>query len=331
MGSWMRKSTQSSQRSRRGGDHVQILVTGGAGYIGTTLVPLLLERGYGVRVIDNLMNNNGLGLLPAFRNPQLEFVNADIRDAASVRSALADCDAIIHLAAIVGFPACRKDPDLARAVNVDGTKVIADLAGSERLVLFGSTGSNYGAVTDELCTEETPLNPVSLYGRTKVEAERHLLERCNTIAYRFATAFGVSPRLRLDLLINDFVYTALKMRYLVVYESHFLRSFIHVHDIARSFLFAIDHSERMRGEIYNVGSESLNFSKAEVCDLIQKRTPYYLHFADVDEDADKRNYAVSYKKMRSLGYETSVTVDEGIDELVRSFAAIEIRNPFSNV
>jgi nucleoside-diphosphate-sugar epimerase len=310
---------------------MRILVTGGAGYIGTTLVPLLLAQGSSVRVIDNLMNNNGLGLISCFRNPRLEFIRGDIRDISLVREAMKDCDIIIHLAAVVGFPACRKDPDLARTVNVGGTKIIAEVAGRERPVLFGSTGSNYGAVTDELCTEETPLNPVSLYGRTKVEAERHLLENCNTIAYRFATAFGISPRLRLDLLINDFVYTALKLRYLVVYEAHFMRSFIHVYDIARSFLFAIEHSELMRGQVYNVGSENMNFSKAEICDLIQKRIPYYLHFADVDEDADKRNYAVSYKKIKALGYETKNTVEDGIDELVRSFKAINISHPFSNV
>lgn len=310
---------------------MKILVTGGAGYIGTTLVPLLLAQGLRVRVIDNLMNGNGLGLLPAFRSSHLEFVNGDIRDVSVVRAAMEGCDAVIHLAAIVGFPACRKHPDLARSVNVDGTKAIAEVAGHERLVIFGSTGSNYGEVTDELCTEETPLNPVSLYGRTKVEAERHLLENCNAIAYRFATAFGISPRLRLDLLINDFVYTALKLRYLVVYEAHFMRSFIHVHDIARSFLFAIDHSEHMCGQVFNIGSENMNFSKAVICDLIQKQIPYYLHFADVDEDADKRNYAVSYAKVKALGYETSITVEQGIDELVRSFQAIDISHPFSNV
>ncbi len=313
------------------GDGMKVLVTGGAGYIGTTLVPILLSQGLRVRVIDNLMNNNGLGLLPAFRSSHLEFVNGDIRDVQVVRSAMEGCDAVIHLAAIVGFPACRKHPDLARSVNVGGTKVIAEAAGRERLVIFGSTGSNYGAVTDELCTEETSLNPVSLYGRTKVEAERHLLENCNAIAYRFATAFGISPRLRLDLLINDFVYTALKLRYLVVYESHFMRSFIHVHDIARSFLFGIDHSERMCGQVFNIGSENMNFSKAVICDLIQKQIPYYLHFADVDEDADKRNYAVSYAKVKALGYETTITVEEGIDELVRSLKAIDISHPFSNV
>jgi len=327
----MPKSNESFPSSTWVGDVMRILVTGGAGYIGTTLVPLLLAQGFRVRVLDNLMNNDGLGLLPNFRNPRMEFLNGDIRDGSVVREAMKDCDIIIHLAAIVGFPACRKYPDLARTVNVDGTKMIAKLAGRDQLVLFGSTGSNYGAVTDQCCTEETPLNPVSLYGRTKVQAERHLLENCDTVAYRFATAFGISPRLRLDLLINDFVYTALKMRYLVVYEASFMRSFIHVHDIARSFLFAIENSQQLRGHIYNVGSESMNFSKAEVCDLIQKRVPYYLHFADMDEDCDKRNYVVSYQKIKALGYETTISIEEGIDELARSLEAVDIRNPFSNI
>ena len=308
---------------------MRILVTGGAGYIGCELVPMLLERGYRVRVFDNLMYG-GNGLLPCFRNPQFEFVAGDIREAAAVRAALRDCEAVIHLAAIVGFPACRKYPDLARSVNVEGTRVIAEAVGRGRLVLFGSTGSNYGALEQEVCTEETPLQPLSLYGQTKTEAERHLMESCNTIAYRFATAFGLSPRLRLDLLVNDFVYTALKMRYLVVYEADFMRTFIHVHDIARSFLFALDNAGKMAGQVYNVGSEDMNFSKAQVCDLIRARVDYYLHYADVGRDADRRNYAVSYKKINQLGYRTTLSLEAGIDELVRGLQTLETKSPYSN-
>jgi nucleoside-diphosphate-sugar epimerase len=309
---------------------MKILVTGGAGYIGSVLVPMLLGKGYRVHVLDSLMYG-GNSLLPYFRNPLFEFTKGDIRDSASVRTAARGCDAIIHLAAIVGFPACRKHPDLAQSVNVDGTKVIAQVAGSERLVLFGSTGSNYGALVDAVCTEETPLRPLSLYGQTKTAAEEYLREHCRTVAYRFATAFGVSPRLRLDLLVNDFVYTALKMRYLVVYESHFMRTFIHVHDIARSFLFALSNAERMSGQVYNVGSEKMNYSKREVCEMIKQRADYYLHFADVGEDADKRNYVVSYQKINSLGFDTTIPVQEGIDELVRAVQVIDGSNPYSNV
>jgi nucleoside-diphosphate-sugar epimerase len=308
---------------------VKVLVTGGAGYIGCTLVPLLLEKNHSVRVLDNLMYG-GAGLLPHVRNPRFDFVKGDIRDPRAVGDAVRGCDAVIHLAAIVGFPACRKHPDEAQSVNVDGTKVVAEAAG-DRLVLFGSTGSNYGALVDAVCTEETPLNPVSLYGKTKTAAERLLMDRCKTIAFRFATAFGASPRMRLDLLVNDFVYTALKMRYLVVYEAHFLRTFIHVYDIARAFLFALENADRMRHQVYNVGSEGMNYSKAQVCEMIRERVEYYLHYADVGEDADKRNYVVSYAKIRALGYETTISVQQGINELVRAVRVLEYDTPYSNV
>jgi nucleoside-diphosphate-sugar epimerase len=308
----------------------KILVTGGAGYIGSVLVPLLLENGHQVRVLDSLMYG-GAGLLPNFRHPRFEFQKGDLRDLETVKSAVKDREIIVHLAAIVGFPACRKNPQLAEEVNLGATKTLAEAAGKSRLVMFGSTGSNYGQVTDQMCTEETPLHPVSLYGKTKVAAESHLMEHCTTIAYRFATAFGLSPRPRLDLLVNDFVYQALKLRYLVVYESHFMRSFIHVFDIARSFRFGIENAGRMKGQVYNVGSESMNYSKADVCNKIKEKVEYYLHLAEVGEDQDKRNYMVSYQKIRSLGFDTSITLEQGIAELVQGLQVLEVPNPYSNV
>ena len=309
---------------------MKILVTGGAGYIGAVLVPLLLENRFQVRVLDNLMYG-GNSLLPLVRREGFEFVRGDVRDARDVREAMRGCDAVIHLAAIVGFPACRKYPDLATSVNLEGTKVVAEAAGRDRLVLFGSTGSNYGALVDEVCTEETPLHPLSLYGKTKTAAERHIMENCGTVAYRFATAFGVSPRMRLDLLVNEFVYTAIKMRYLVVYEARFMRTFIHVHDIARSFLFGIENARRMRGQIYNVGSEKMNYSKAEVCEMIRARVDHYLHYADFGQDADKRDYVVSYKKIGDLGFTTTISLEEGIDELVRGVEFLEFKTPYTNL
>lgn len=309
---------------------MKILVTGGAGYIGSVLTPLLLENGYKVRVFDSLMHG-GHTLLPFMRHRNFEFVKGDIRDRQAVVDALRGCDAVVHLAAIVGFPACRKYPDLAQTTNVDGSQVVGRAAGPERLMLFGSTGSNYGALVDEVCTEETPLNPLSHYGKTKTEAERFLLESCSTIAFRFATAFGVSPRLRLDLLVNEFVYSAVKLKYLVVYEQHFMRTFIHVYDIARSFLFALEHADRMRGEVYNVGCESMNYSKRDLCELIREQVDYYIHYAEVGQDADKRNYVVSYKKIGKLGYHTTIGLQEGIRELVRAMDAVEIRSPYSNI
>lgn len=308
---------------------MRILVTGGAGYIGCVLVPMLLENGYSVLVLDNL-TYGGSGLLPHFRNPRFEFVHGDIRDARVVRESLSGCDVIIHLAATVGCPACRKNPDLAQSVNVGGTRIIAQAIGCDRLVLFGSTGSNYGGVVDKVCTEETALNPASLYGETKTAAESILLQDCNTIAFRFATAFGVSPRMRLDLLVNHFVYTALQMRYLVIYEAHFMRTFIHVHDMARSFLFGIENALRMQGQVFNVGSEEMNCSKAQVCEMIRRKVDYYLHYADVGEDEDRRNYVVSYQKIKNCGYGTTISLESGIDELVRAVRVLNGTNPYSN-
>lgn len=307
---------------------MRVLITGGAGYVGTTLAPLLLEEKFNVRVLDNLMHT-GIGLLPLFKSSRFEFVKGDIRDSRIVDDAAKDCDIVIHLAAIVGFPACRRHPQLATEVNVQGTINVAN-ASKDKLVLFGSTGSNYGAVRDGLCTEETPLNPQSLYAETKAQAEKYLLDNCDTIAYRFATGFGVSPRMRLDLLVNDFVYNALKSKYLVVYEKHFMRSFIHVRDMARAFLFAIDNCPKMVGQIYNVGSESMNFSKEQICEIVKAKTDCYVHYADVGKDIDKRDYAVSYAKISKLGYNTTISLEDGIDELVRVINVLDIRNPYSN-
>jgi nucleoside-diphosphate-sugar epimerase len=308
---------------------MKILVTGGAGFIGTTLIPVLLGEGHKVRVLDNLMYG-GDQLLPLFRHPDFEFQRGDIRSLEDVKRAVQGQDAVIHLAAIVGYPACRKDPKLAEEVNVQGTKNIAALVSPNQLVLFGSTGSNYGAV-EEICTEETPLNPLSLYGQTKTLAEAYLMEHCSTVAFRFATAFGLSPRLRLDLLINDFTYRAVTQQYLVVYEKHFMRTFIHVHDMARAFAFALKKADQMRGHVFNVGSDRMNFSKQQVCELIERQVKCYVHYADVGEDVDKRNYVVSYRKIGELGYDTTVTVEQGIGELVRGIQVLGFKNPYSNV
>jgi nucleoside-diphosphate-sugar epimerase len=308
---------------------MKIVVTGGAGYVGTSLIPQLLAQGHHVRVLDSLLFG-GDQLLPFFRNANFEFQKGDVRSVADVKSAVKGCDVVIHLAAIVGYPACRKEPKVAEEVNVQGTKNVAAAVSKDQLVLFGSTGSNYGAVED-ICTEETPLNPLSLYGQTKTMAETYLMANCSTIAFRFATAFGLSPRLRLDLLINDFTHRAVTQQYLVVYEKHFMRTFIHVHDMGRVFVFAIDNAAKMRGQIYNVGSDKLNFSKEEVCKLIESQVKCYVHYAEVGQDADKRNYTVSYKKINSLGYDTTISVERGISELVRGIQVLSFKNPYCNV
>jgi nucleoside-diphosphate-sugar epimerase len=308
---------------------MKVLVTGGAGYVGTSLIPQLLESGHHVRVFDSL-SFGGDQLLPFFRRPNFEFMKGDIRDARDVKSAVQGQDLVIHLAAIVGYPACRSDPQRAEEVNVMGTRNIARAVSRDQTVLFGSTGSNYGAVED-ICTEETPLHPLSLYGQTKTLAESILLNECSTVAFRFATAFGLSPRLRLDLLVNDFTYRAISQQYLVVYESHFMRTFIHVHDMGRAFVFGIDHADAMRGQVYNVGADKMNYSKRQVCELIQQQVQCYVHYAEVGEDADKRDYVVSYDKLSKLGYDVSISLGDGVSELVRGFGVLSFKTPYSNV
>lgn len=308
----------------------KVLVTGGSGYIGSILVNELLQQGYEVTVFDNLLFG-GNSMFSFFINPKFNFINGDVRDTELLKKVMYDKDVIIHLAAIVGYPACQKNQKLAIETNLDATVNLVKNATPNQYILFGSTGSNYGAVKEGICTEDTPLNPLSLYGETKTQAERFLIENSNSTAYRFATAFGLSPRLRLDLLINDFVNKAINQKYIVVYESHFMRTFIHVRDIARSFIFAIENEDKMSGEVYNVGSNSMNFSKRQVCELIQNRVDYYLHLADIGSDIDKRDYVVSYDKINKLGFDTTITIEQGIDELVSGIKCIKHNDPYANV
>lgn len=312
---------------------MKILITGGAGYVGTSLIPLLLKEGHQVTVFDNLMYGGNV-LIPFFRNKNFSFIKGDVRDSAALEAAVKGQDAVVHLAAIVGFPACRENPDLAEAVNVGGTKNLLKAMNNNQILLFGSTGSNYGKLselTEEICTEESPLRPLSIYGKTKTEAEKLVMENPNSVAFRFATAFGASPRLRLDLLINEFAYMAVKQKYLVIYEANFMRTFVHVHDMGRAFLFALTNFSKMKGQVYNLGSEKMNLSKKQIAELLAKKTGAYLHFADVGEDQDKRNYVVSYKKINSLGYDITIGVEEGMDELIRVLSAVHVTNPYSNI
>lgn len=311
---------------------MKILLTGGAGYIGTSLIPVLLAKKYDITIYDSLMFNNGDKLLPFISNPLFTFIQGDIRDKNKIKEIIPNFDVVIHLAALVGFPICREKGETeSYDVNVKGTQNIIDSMNENQYLLFGSTGSNYGEVKG-VCTEETPLNPLSVYGKTKTVAEELVINRKNSTAFRFATAFGVSPRLRLDLLINDLTYKAVKEGYSVIYESHFLRTFIHVRDIARVFLFAIENKDKMKNNIYNVGSEKMNFSKKEVCELIKKHLPEtYFNYADVGEDPDKRNYVVNYDKIKSLGFDTTIGIEEGIKELIKSIPLVKLNNPYYNV
>tara|TARA_R100001086_G_scaffold188737_1_gene106631 strand:+ start:632 stop:1567 length:936 start_codon:yes stop_codon:yes gene_type:complete len=307
---------------------MRVLVTGGAGYIGTTLIPKLLDEGHQVTVFDCLLHG-GNPVVPFFRNKNFKLIRGDIRDFEALREAARGQEVVIHLAAIVGFPACRMNPQIAKDVNVGGTINLINAVSPEIPILYGSTGSNYGTVTD-ICTEETPLNPLSLYGETKTKAEQILMERGNAVAYRFATAFGIAPRMRLDLLINDFTNKCLRDGYLVVYEKHFMRTFIHVSDIADSFIFALNNIADMRNNVYNVGDDSMNFSKEQVCDMIADKTGAFIHFEEIGQDADKRNYKVSYDKISNLGFFTKVGMIEGIDEIHEALKVMDFQDSYVN-
>lgn len=311
---------------------MKILVTGGAGYVGTTLIPKLLKRNYEVTVLDSLLFNNGDKIIPFIKDKNFNFVRGDVRNYKLVNELIKDKDIIIHLAALVGFPICREKGEVeSYEVNTLATKNIVENLKPEQYLLFGSTGSNYGEVLN-ICTEETPLNPLSIYGKTKTEAEKFVMSRENSTAFRFATAFGVSPRLRLDLLINDLTHKAITQKYAIIYESHFLRTFIHVDDLTNSFLFAIDNMEKMKNNVYNVGSNSMNYTKKQICELIKNEIPdTYFHYADIGEDADKRNYQVSYEKINKLGFNVSTTIEDGIKELKKVFALIQNDLKYTNV
>ena len=256
-------------------------------------------------------------------------MRGDIRHKEELKNVVEGKDIIIHLAALVGFPVCRMNPQMAQEINVDGTVNLIESCTDDQVVFYGSTGSNYGAVTD-ICTEETPLHPLSLYGETKTKAEQLLMKRDNTIAYRFATAFGVSPRFRLDLLINDFSYKCIKDGYLVVYEKNYMRTFIHVSDIAECFVFGIDNMDKMMGNVFNVGDDNMNHSKEEVCNMIGAKTGAFIHYEEIGEDADKRNYVVSYDKISNLGFRTTITVEEGIDEVTEALKVTDFQNKYTN-
>jgi nucleoside-diphosphate-sugar epimerase len=306
-----------------------VVVTGGAGFYGSVLVRQLLRAGYRVHVVDNLMYGPH-ALMELFIDPLFSFTRGDVRDAGLMQRELDGAWAVVHLAALVGYPLCKKLPEDAVSVNLGGTKNVIAALDVDTKLIYASTGSNYGEV-EGICTEETPLNPLSLYGETKTEAEYLSMARTNCVSYRFATAFGLSPRLRLDLMINDFTWQALVQHYLVVYEKHFRRTFIHIQDMARCVLFTLANWDRMQDNVYNVGADEMNFTKEEIVTLIQGHVDFITHFAEVGSDADKRDYEVSYKKINALGFRCEVDMARGIEELVGGLRLLEFRKPYSNV
>ena len=308
----------------------KILVTGGAGYIGSILVPMLLNEGHEVTVLDNFMYNQN-SLLDCCHDKKLTIVRGDARDSRLIREVLKDPDFIFPLACMVGAPACDKDRITARTTNLDAIKTLMMIRGKGQCVIFPNTNSGYGIGQEGIeCTENSPLNPISFYGRLKVRAENFVLQCDNALTLRLATVFGISPRMRLDLLVNDFVYRAVNDRFVVLFEAHFKRNFIHVRDVARAFMHCMVNFERMKNQAYNVGLSDANLSKLELCQEIQKQIPsFYFHEALIGEDQDKRNYLVSNQKIESTGFKPQNSLQDGITELIKGFQFIR-NNRYTN-
>jgi len=299
-----------------------VLVTGGLGYLGSILCEHLLTAGWRVTVVDNLMHGaDAPGLFHLCAHPRFDFVRGDVRDESVMRPTVAAADAIVHLAAIVGASACDRDPAQATSVNVGAVKLLNHLRSPKQLVVFPNTNSGYGTTAGtSFCTEDSPLAPISLYGRTKVEAERWLLDSPNVVALRLATVFGMSPRVRLDLLVNHFVWAAHTEGYIVIFEKDFKRNFVHVRDVADCMLHCLANGERMAGRPYNLGLDSANLSKEELALTVKQHVPnFYTHFADVGSDPDKRNYIVSSERLRAAGFEARRSLDDGIQELLKGY------------
>ena len=309
---------------KRGVFSLNILVTGGAGYIGSVLVPELLSLGNNVTVIDNFLYRQS-SLIDCCKYKNFTIINGDSRDEKTLLRGMEGADVIIPLAALVGFPVCDRDKTAAVTTNRDAVKKIIELRSPEQKIIFPCTNSGYGlGQGQQFCTEESPINPVSLYGKTKMEAEKAVLEAGNSVCFRFATLFGASPRMRTDLLVNDFVYRAVFDRALVVFEGNFMRNYLHVRDAARAFIFAIDNFENMKGNTFNCGLDEANMSKLDLCREIQKFIPQFTFVeAPVGTDPDKRNYIVSNEKIRAAGFETKYSLQDGIEELIKVYSIIK--------
>jgi nucleoside-diphosphate-sugar epimerase len=301
----------------------QVLVTGGAGYLGSTMVPELLAAGHKVTVLDNFMYDQN-SLAHVCHHPGFDVVRGDVRSESAVLPLLKKADVIIPLAAYVGAPLCARDPVGASTTNHDAIVMMLKHVSRHQRILMPTTNSAYGTGDENnFCTEDSPLRPMSLYAIEKVKVEKELMQHPNATSFRLATVFGMSPRMRIDLLVNDFTYRAVHDRFVVLFEANFKRNYIHVRDIARVFMHGIDNFEKTNGGIFNVGLSEANVSKKELCQVIQKQLPEFTFIeAPIGKDPDQRNYIVSNARIEATGYKPQVTLDAGIRELIKGFAMI---------
>ncbi|MBT6672395.1 MAG: NAD-dependent epimerase/dehydratase [Lentimicrobiaceae bacterium] len=301
-----------------------ILVTGGAGYLGSIMVPDLLAAGHKVTVLDNFMFKQ-TSLNHCCYHPNFSIVKGDIRQKDTMSKLMKEADVIIPLAALVGAPLCSLDPIGATTINHDAIELMLKLLSKDQIVLMPTTNSAYGTGDkDNYCNEESPLRPISQYAIEKVGIEQELMQYENAISFRLATVFGMSPRMRIDLLVNDFTYRAVNDRFVVLFESHFKRNYIHVRDVSRVFQHALNSHDSMKGEIYNVGLSDANVSKKELCEHIQKQLPEFIFIDEqIGKDPDQRDYIVSNEKIEATGFKTEFSLDRGIGELIKGYSMIK--------
>ena len=302
----------------------KVLVTGGAGYLGSVLVPLLLAKGHEVTVLDSFYFNQST-LLDSCLNSNFKVIRGDARNEKLLGEVMEGQDYIIPLAAMVGFPLCKADEVAAETTNLGAIKTLLNLRKPEQRIIYPCTNSGYGVGEgDKLCTEDTPMRPISLYGTTKTEAERLILEAGNSLTFRFATVFGASPRMRIDLLVNDFVYRAVFDRTAVIFEGNFKRNYIHIRDAVGAFVWGMEHFDEMKGKPYNCGLSSANLSKLELCAKIKEHIPEFVYMeAPIGEDPDKRDYIVSNERLEATGWRPIYTLDDGIEELKKVYTIID--------
>ena len=300
---------------------MNILITGGAGYIGSELINHFIDDNK-ITVYDNLMYDN-LSLLRYAGHPNFNFIKGDVRDTSALLKQVKNSDVIIPLAALVGFPLCKRDPEAAWDINYKANRIIADNKSQDQIVIYPCTNSGYGTSKGGVCTEESPLNPVSLYGETKVEAER--VFRCaeNHVTFRLATVFGPSSRMRTDLLVNNFVLRAVKDRVLVLYEREFMRNYVHIQDVCRAYKFVLDNWNSCKNETYNVGNDALNMNKYDLAKKISEYTPLEVLCAEFTKDPDIRDYVVSSEKFYNKDFQCQHDLDQGIQQLISVYDMLD--------